>query len=127
MPKPPLAQLTMSSASRSVSRDAAPRDLVHEEDAHAEALQELGFAALEAAHAVEAHAFRVELRAVRDLGELGVAVAEQARDGHAVQHPGLGGLRRVRVHVRVDPEEPDEALRPRSACATPFQVPIALV
>ena len=104
---------------------AALGDLVHEENAHAEALEELGFAALEAPHAEKAHAFRIELRAVGDCGELRIAVAQQARDRHAVQHAAFGRLRRVRVHVRVDPEQPHP--RACTACATPFQVPIAQV
>jgi hypothetical protein len=36
-------------------------------------------------------------------------MTEQTRDGHAVEHSAFGGLRRVGIHMRVDPKQSDLA------------------
>jgi hypothetical protein len=55
----------------------------------------------------------IELRPVCDLGELRIAIPQQTRDRHAVQHAAFRCLRRMSVHVRIDPQKADESAIPQ--------------
>ena len=85
---------------------AAAAYLVHVEHAHAEPIEALGLLRLEAAHADERHVARVH-DACGEAVEKIVVLAEQPGERHAVQPAGGAGARRVGVHVRVDPDQPE--------------------
>ncbi len=94
---------------------SAALDFLHEVYAHAQPLHERRLGGLEAADAEEAQRARIEPVFPGDGNELGIAVAQQTRERHAVPHPGAARLGGVRVHVRVDPQQPRSASRRHGA------------
>src|SRR2546425_4455556 len=64
---------------------------------------------LEAAHADQRHVARFD-HPGGEAVERVVVLAEQPRERHAVEAPGMAGARRMRIHVGVDPHQPEVAL-----------------
>ena len=87
---------------------SAPRDLAHRVYAHAEGGKQRGLLGLEAAHADHTHVLRREHGAVD--AERVTALPEERGERHAVQPPRVARLGRVRVEVRIDPQEPDRSV-----------------
>jgi diaminohydroxyphosphoribosylaminopyrimidine deaminase/5-amino-6-(5-phosphoribosylamino)uracil reductase len=78
-------------------------------NAYAEALETLALFRLEAAHADQADVLRLD-HAGGEAVERVVVLTEEPRERHAVQASGMAGARRVRVHVRVDPDQAERSL-----------------
>src|SRR5258708_14367411 len=74
--------------------DAAAADLVHIDDAHAQALEPLALLRLEAAHADERDMARLD-HAGGEAVKRVVVLPEQPRERHAMQTPGVAGTRPI--------------------------------
>ena len=87
---------------------AALIEVAHGEDAGAALLEDLALAGIEVAHPDEHRVARQDLgRAPAHIDEVGIAEPQADRERHAVDVARGRGVRRVRVAVGVEPDEPD--------------------
>jgi hypothetical protein len=87
--------------------EAAPFDFFHRKNADAKRFDQSSFTGLEAPHAHQADMLRRKRGVFA--AQFGRAVTQQSGERHAVDIAGLARFERVRVHMRVDPQEADRA------------------